>query len=50
MDQLKDFLNIIKNTKIKELSKKRKYLKILDKVELTDGKRKNFNRTFQFIF
>jgi UDP-3-O-[3-hydroxymyristoyl] N-acetylglucosamine deacetylase len=50
----KDFLNIIKNTKIKELSKKRKYLKILDKVELTDGKRKisiePFNSSFEVDF
>ena len=35
-----DFLNILKETEIKTLTKKRKYLKILDKVELTDGKRK----------
>ena len=35
-----DFLNILKKTEIRTLSKKRKYLKILDKVELTDGERK----------
>ena len=35
-----DFLNILKKTEIRILTKKRKYLKILDKVELIDGKRK----------
>jgi UDP-3-O-[3-hydroxymyristoyl] N-acetylglucosamine deacetylase len=35
-----DFLNILKETEIRILTKKRKYLKILDKVELIDGKRK----------
>ena len=35
-----DFLNILKETEIRTLTKKRKYLKILDKVELIDGKRK----------
>ena len=35
-----DFLNILNKTEIRTLSKKRKYLKILDKVELTDGERK----------
>ena len=36
----KDFLIIIENAKMKVLSKKRKYLKILDKIELIDGERK----------
>ena len=37
----KDFLEEFKKSKIKELSEKRKYLKILDKVELIeDGKKK----------
>jgi UDP-3-O-[3-hydroxymyristoyl] N-acetylglucosamine deacetylase len=36
----KDFLESIKQIEIKELLKKRKYLKILDKVELLDGERK----------
>ncbi len=36
----KDFLNILKQNKIVDQTKKRKYLKILDNVELVDGKRK----------
>mgnify|MGYP003683671079 FL=1 len=36
----KDFLEVIKNVNTKILSKKRKYIKILDKVELIDGERK----------
>ena len=36
----KDFLDIFKKTKLIDLSKKRKYLKILSKIELVDGKRK----------
>ena len=35
----KDFLDIIKKSEIKKLSKKRKYIKIMSKVELVDGKR-----------
>ncbi|MDC0530504.1 UDP-3-O-acyl-N-acetylglucosamine deacetylase [Pelagibacteraceae bacterium] len=35
----KDFLEILKDSKIKTLSKKRKYLKIINKVELLDGER-----------
>ena len=35
----KNFLEELKNTKIISLSKKRKYLKILNKIELRDGKR-----------
>jgi UDP-3-O-[3-hydroxymyristoyl] N-acetylglucosamine deacetylase len=35
----KNFLDILKKTKIKIQNKKRKYLKILDKVELIDGER-----------
>ena len=35
-----DFLNILRKTEIRRLTKKRKYLKILDKVELLDGERK----------
>ena len=36
----KDFLEILKKKEIKKLNAKRKYLKILDKIELVDGKRK----------
>ena len=36
----KDFLDIFKKTKLIDLPKKRKYLKILNKIELVDGKRK----------
>ena len=36
----KDFLDILKRTKIKTLNTKRKYIKVLDKVELVDGERK----------
>ena len=36
----KDFLDIIKKGEIKTLTKKRKYLKILNEVELIDGDRK----------
>ena len=36
----KDFLDILQNVQIKLLKNKRKYLKILDKVELIDGERK----------
>ena len=36
----KDFLEIIKKKEVKKLNAKRKYLKILDKIELVDGKRK----------
>ena len=36
----KDFLEVIKNVNTKTLSKKRKYIMILDKVELIDGERK----------
>ena len=39
----KEFLEIFKNQKIKNSMKKRKYLKILDKIELIDGKRKISN-------
>ena len=36
----KDFLNVLKESKIKLLPKKRKFLKILNKVELVNGKKK----------
>ena len=36
----KDFLNVLNNTEILEQSKERKYLKILNKIELIDGDRK----------
>ena len=36
----KEFLEAFKKTKTKILSKKRKYLKIVDKVELIDGEKK----------
>ena len=53
----KSFLNILKKTIIKEQSKKIKYLKILDTVELIDGSRKisiepndNFEVDFQLNY
>ena len=36
----KNFLSILEKTEIKQLNKKRKYIKILEKVELIDGERK----------
>ena len=36
----KEFLNIIKKAGVKKQSKARKYLRVLDKVELVDGERK----------
>ena len=36
----KDFLEILKNTKIKILSEKRNFLEVLEKIELVDGERK----------
>jgi UDP-3-O-[3-hydroxymyristoyl] N-acetylglucosamine deacetylase len=36
----KDFLSILQKTKIKNLTEKRKYLKVIDNVELIDGSRK----------
>ena len=36
----KDFLDILKKTNLIDLPKKRKYLKILNNIELVDGKRK----------
>ena len=36
----KDFLDLFKKLELKQLTKKRKYLKILDKFELKDGKKK----------
>ena len=36
----KDFLEEFKKAKIKILSKKRKYLKVVDKIELVDGEKK----------
>ncbi len=36
----KDFLEILKKTKTKQLNKKIKYLKVLEKIELVDGTRK----------
>ena len=36
----KEFLEALKKTKVKTLPKKRKYLKIIDKVELKDGEKK----------
>ena len=36
----KNFLNIFKQTRLKDLRKKRKYLKILDTVELNNGLKK----------
>jgi len=49
-----DFLEEIKKVGLKELNKKRKYLKILNKVELVDGDRKisidNNNSSFEVKF
>ncbi len=36
----KEFLNILQNTEIKVLNKKRRYIKITSKLELSDGRRK----------
>ena len=36
----KNFLEVINEAELKELPKKRKYIKILNKVELLDGERK----------
>jgi len=36
----KDFLDVLQKTEIRKLKKKRKYLKVLEKVELIDGDRK----------
>ena len=36
----KNFLEVFNNLEIKNLNKKRKYLKVLERVELTDGERK----------
>ena len=36
----KEFLDILDETETKTLSKKRKYLKVINKVELLDGERK----------
>ena len=49
----KDFLSILKKTKIKNLTEKRKYLKITDSVELIDGLRKISiapNKSFEVDF
>ena len=49
----KDFLNVLNKTKIKLLSSKRKYLRVLNKVELADGTRKisiEPNETFEVDF
>ena len=49
----KDFLSILKKTKIKNLTEKRKYLKITDTVELIDGLRKisiEPNKSFEVDF
>ena len=49
----KDFLSILKKTKIKNLTEKRKYLKITDSVELIDGLRKisiEPNKSFEVDF
>jgi UDP-3-O-[3-hydroxymyristoyl] N-acetylglucosamine deacetylase len=50
----KDFLDILSKTEIKLLTKKRKYLKILNKVEFLDGERKisiePSNSTFEVDF
>ena len=54
MDQLKNFLRILKNAEIKELTKKRKYLKVINKVELKDGNKKIYiepnNSSFEVNF
>jgi len=49
----KVFIDKLKKTKLKNLNSKRKYMKILNKVELIDGKRKIFaepNKSFEVDF
>tara|TARA_B100000242_G_scaffold291295_1_gene264348 strand:- start:409 stop:1335 length:927 start_codon:yes stop_codon:yes gene_type:complete len=50
----KEFLRILKNAEIKELTKKRKYLKVINKVELKDGNKKIYiepnNSSFEVNF
>ena len=46
----KDFLDIFKDVEIRTLDKKRKYLKILNKVELIDGDRKISIEPSEFSF
>ena len=41
----KDFLKILNKTNTKQLNKKINYLKVLEKIELQDGNRKNTNYT-----
>ena len=38
-----DFIKVLKKINLVDQFKKRKYLKVTNKVELIDGKRKNFN-------
>ena len=45
----KNFIDLFNSVGIKKLSKRRKYLKILNKIELQDGE-KNFNRAYRDIF
>ncbi len=49
----KNFMDILEKVELKTLSKRRSYLKILDKIELVDGKRKisiEPNKNFQVDF
>ena len=50
----KEFLRILKNAEIKELTKKRKYLKVINKVELKDSNKKIYiepnNSSFEVNF
>ena len=41
----KFFLNLLEKSEINQSNKKIKYIKILNKVELIDGSKKNINRT-----
>ena len=49
----KEFLNVLKNVKLKKLKKKVKYIQVLEKIEMTDGERKiniSPNNTFEVDF
>ena len=41
----KNFIDVFKKIDLTSLNGKRKYLKILNKVELTNGEKNNFYRT-----
>ena len=45
----KDFFDKLKDTKIKTLNSKRKYLKISDNFQFSDGEKKDKYRTQKFF-